>query len=203
MNRSESIVNLSKALFVFQSKIDNVSKDAVNPFFKSKYASLTSILEGIKHPLVESLLIIMQNPGSDDNGAVTLNTIIMHAETAEYIESSFSMKPVKADPQGIGSCISYMRRYALASILKLNVDDDDGNHASGLKNKSDNLNESMGLDKEKNRRIFETMEVRISASETTSELSKVGTDIGKQVKDVNDLKWLKDLYKEKLSELGR
>jgi hypothetical protein len=55
----------------------------------------------------------------------------MH-KSGEWLGSHFTMKPVKNDPQGIGSCITYMRRYALAAILGLNIDeDDDGNQASG------------------------------------------------------------------------
>jgi hypothetical protein len=55
----------------------------------------------------------------------------MH-KSGEWLGSHFTMKPMKNDPQGIGSCITYMRRYALAAILGLNIDeDDDGNSASG------------------------------------------------------------------------
>jgi len=63
-----------------------------------------------------------------------MSTILMH-KSGEWLGSHFTMKPVKNDPQGIGSCITYMRRYALAAILGLNIDeDDDGNSASGNNN---------------------------------------------------------------------
>jgi len=130
MNKSESIVNLAKALLVFQTEVGNISKEAVNPFHKSKYASLTNILDGINDHLNKSGLVVMQCPNGDGE-SVKLVTTVIHAETGEFMESEFSMVPVKKDPQGIGSCLTYMRRYALASILKLNVDDDDdGNAAS-------------------------------------------------------------------------
>lgn len=127
MKKSESIKNISTALAVFHIKMDVIKKDAKNPFFKSTYASLSNILDAIKIPLAESDLSFSQHP-MGENG---LSTILMH-KSGEWIGSHFTMKPVKNDPQGIGSCITYMRRYALAAILGLNIDeDDDGNQASG------------------------------------------------------------------------
>lgn len=127
MEKSNSLVNLAKALITFHVKVDKVKKDAKNPFFKSSYASLSNILEAINEPLIESGLTFSQFPTSE-NG---LTTILMHGESGEYIQSTYDMKPVKDDPQGRGSVITYQRRYALASVLGLNIDDDDdGNAAS-------------------------------------------------------------------------
>ena len=129
MKKSESIKQLAAALAVFHIKVDVIKKDAKNPFFKSTYASLSNILDAIKIPLAESDLSFSQHP-MGENG---LSTILMH-KSGEWIGSHFTMKPVKNDPQGIGSCITYMRRYALAAILGLNIDeDDDGNAASHTK----------------------------------------------------------------------
>ena len=136
MKKSESIKNISTALAVFHIKMDVIKKDAKNPFFKSSYASLSNILDAIKIPLAESDLSFSQHP-MGENG---MSTILMH-KSGEWLGSHFTMKPVKNDPQGIGSCITYMRRYALAAILGLNIDeDDDGNSASGNNNpeKKDN-----------------------------------------------------------------
>ncbi len=128
MNKSESLKNIGKALMLFHTKVGKINKDATNPFFHSKYASLSNILENIQLPLAESGLTFTQFP-TDENG---LTTILMHAESGEFIESCYYMKPVKDDPQGRGSAITYQRRYALASVLGLNVDsDDDANEASG------------------------------------------------------------------------
>jgi hypothetical protein len=126
MNKSESIKNISAALISFSVKVEKVKKDATNPFFKSKYATLSNILEAIHEPLIESGLSFSQFP-TDENG---LTTILMHAESGEYLESTYSMRPVKDDPQGRGSVITYQRRYALAAVLGLNIDDDDANTAT-------------------------------------------------------------------------
>lgn len=127
MQKSESIKNLAQALIVFHVKVDTIKKDAKNPFFKSTYASLTNILDAINEPLIESGLAVSQFP----TGADGLTTILIHGESGEWISSNYEMRPVKDDPQGRGSCITYQRRYALASVLSLNIDeDDDGNKAS-------------------------------------------------------------------------
>ena len=141
MKKSESIKQLASALMVFHIKIDTIKKDATNPFFKSKYASLSNILDAIKIPLAESDLSFSQHP-MGENG---LSTILMH-KSGEWIGSHFTMKPVKNDPQGIGSCITYMRRYALSAILGLNIDEDDDGNAASTPSKlsnsasSDNIN---------------------------------------------------------------
>ena len=127
MNRSESIAELAKALHKFSSHVGKVSKDSNNPFFSSKYASLSNILTAIEKPLDESNLVLTQLP----TGLNGLTTLLMHTESGEFIESTYEMTPTKNDPQGSGSAITYMRRYAIQSILKINVeDDDDANQAS-------------------------------------------------------------------------
>jgi len=125
--------NLAAALLLFNTKVENIKKDAENPFFKSNYASLSKILDAIKMPLIESGLTFMQFP-TGNNG---LRTILIHAESGESIEDTYEMRPTKDDPQGRGSTITYQRRYALASILGLNIDDDDdGNEGSKYSGKS-------------------------------------------------------------------
>lgn len=127
MEKSISISNLAKALIKFHTNMEKIKKDAANPFFKSKYASLSNILEAINEPLIESGLSFSQFP-IGENGLVT---ILIHGESGEFIQSHYEMKPVKDDPQGRGSVITYQRRYALAAVLGLNIEeDDDGNTAT-------------------------------------------------------------------------
>lgn len=124
MEKSNSIKEIAKALIQFHIKVETIKKDATNPFFKSKYASLSNILEAIQIPLEESGLSFSQLP-TGENG---LTTILMHGESGEYLQADYTMQPVKNDPQGKGSVITYQRRYALSAILGLNIDeDDDGN----------------------------------------------------------------------------
>jgi hypothetical protein len=125
MKKSESIKLIAKALQTFHVKCDTIKKDAKNPFFKSSYASLANILDSINEPLIESGLSLTQFPTGTDG----LTTILMH-ESGEFIAGEFSMKPVKDDPQGRGSCLSYMRRYGISAVLCLNIDEDDDANAA-------------------------------------------------------------------------
>lgn len=133
MPKSQSTKEITKALITFQVKVDTIRKDAKNPFFKSSYASLANILESIKEPLIECGLAVTQFPHGE-NG---LMTIVLH-ESGEWIGFEYQMRPAKDDPQGRGSAITYQRRYAIASVLCLNIDeDDDGNLATHGKSTPD------------------------------------------------------------------
>lgn len=145
MEKSQSLQNIGKAITLFQTKMEKIKKDATNPFFKSKYATLSNILESIQIPLAESGLSFAQIPDGD-----CLTTILIHNESGEYVQGCYSIKPVPEylkekdrdgnviyrgdsyiSPQGIGSAITYARRYALSAILGINIDeDDDGNKAT-------------------------------------------------------------------------
>ena len=131
MNKSESIEHLAKALNQFQGEVGAAHKDADNPFFKSKYADLNAYLKAIKDPLFRNGLSIVQSPGmvSNDNGDfVKVDTTILH-ESGHWLSGSASAPLVKKDAQGVGSTISYLRRYSLAAMLNLGATDDDGETA--------------------------------------------------------------------------
>lgn len=125
---SESVTELSKALSACQGEIGKAHKDSNNPFFKSKYADLTSVFDAIREPMAKHGLSIVQFPCDSEKG-VGLITRLSHS-SGEYMEMFYSMRPTKDDPQGRGSAITYMRRYALQSIMGVAPEDDDGNAAS-------------------------------------------------------------------------
>ena len=126
MNKSESIKEIASALCKFQGEVETIRKTETNPFFKSKYADLSAILNVIREPLANNGLSFVQFP----QGEYGLSTMLMHT-SGEWLEESYKMHPVKEDPQGAGSVITYQRRYALGAILGLNIDvDDDGNSGS-------------------------------------------------------------------------
>ncbi|MNM07382.1 ERF superfamily protein [compost metagenome] len=129
-NKSESILNLAKALVAFNLEVKIIEKDAKNPHFKNDYATLDTIINDVRPLLAKHGLVVMQFPGGDGEN-YTLRTLLMH-ESGEWIESEpLTMKPVKNDPQGIGSCTTYARRYSLSAMLSLNTgEDDDGEKAT-------------------------------------------------------------------------
>jgi hypothetical protein len=121
MNKSPEIKELAKALATFHAQVGKVKKEAQNPFFKSKYASLSNILDVIGEPLQKAGLVFSQFPDEFE-----LTTILIHTESGQYLEASYAMPVAKEnDPQAVGSAISYARRYAIGSILCLNIDEDD------------------------------------------------------------------------------
>jgi hypothetical protein len=104
--------------------VGTIKKDATNPFFKSKYATLENIIAHITDPLATNKLTFSQFP--DGAG---LTTILMH-ESGEWMKATMPLH-MGTKPQEQGSALTYARRYALSAVLGLAVDeDDDGNEAS-------------------------------------------------------------------------
>ena len=134
MMHSESIANLAKALSIVQGKLTYAKKDSANPFFKSKYADLDSVWDACRDLLSANGLAVSQFPGtySELDKSMSLITILTH-ESGEWISQEMSVPMSKVDAQGAGSCISYMRRYALAAVVGVVQADDDGNAASSPK----------------------------------------------------------------------
>lgn len=129
--RSESITNLAVALCNFNKNVQRIEKDATNPHFRNKYASLDTIMDEVRPMLAEQGLSILQMP-SGDADQLKLTTMLVHI-SGEWIESdSITMRPTKSDPQGIGSATTYARRYGLCAFLGLSTGDvdDDGNSVS-------------------------------------------------------------------------
>ncbi len=129
MTKSEDITELAGALSAAQGAIENATKDSANPFFKSSYADLASIWDAIRCPLSANGLAIMQLP-SADGPKVTITTLLTH-ESGQWISSDLTMTAKDDTPQGIGSAITYARRYALQSVAGVAPEDDDGNGANG------------------------------------------------------------------------
>lgn len=130
--KSESIKEISAALAKFQGQITSVKKDAINPYFKSRYATLDTIWDTIRKPLSENGLSVTQtmNIITDEKPLSVLDTTLYHT-SGEWISGSMILNPVKDDPQGLGSAISYARRYSLSAILGIVADeDDDANEAT-------------------------------------------------------------------------
>ncbi len=129
METSNTIKELAAALAKFQSTVPNVGKDGMNPYFKSKYATLENTISTVRADLAKNGLSFSQFPTGENE----LATILMHS-SGEYIKATAKMSPKDNTPQGQGSAITYLRRYALSAILGIATeDDDDGNAASTAK----------------------------------------------------------------------
>ena len=127
MKSSESINELASALCAAQSQMGGAVKDSANPFFKSSYADLTSVIKAIKQPFADNGLSYTQFPVSNENG-VGVSTRLMHI-SGQWLEMEYTLPTVKKDPQASGSAITYARRYALQSIAGIPTADDDAESA--------------------------------------------------------------------------
>jgi len=125
MRSSESLGKISPALVAAINAIEGVKKGADNPFFKSKYANLESVIEAAHGALSANGLAVMQGPGPMDGNCITLTTRLIH-ESGEWVETDFSLPAGKMDPQAAGSAITYARRYSLMAMLNMPAVDDDG-----------------------------------------------------------------------------
>jgi hypothetical protein len=129
MKTSETITKLIHALLLAQKNITFAIKESNNPFFKSKYADLPTVIDAVKPALNENGIVFVQTASPSESGTVSLTTRLIHT-SGEWIEDTATAALVKNDPQGYGSAITYLRRYSLAAITGLYQDDDDGNAAS-------------------------------------------------------------------------
>lgn len=124
-----SELNLLQKLNEFRKTVGKVRKDASNPFYKSKYATLESVINTIEEPLnkigIGYIQVMVKREGSD-----CLATLVYDVDnTTDKLESSVPLLLEKLDMQKLGSAITYARRYGLVSIFGLEQEDDDGNGA--------------------------------------------------------------------------
>jgi hypothetical protein len=131
MRTSESLTKLADALSKAQGELGNVTKDNVNPHFKSKYADLASVRDAVKPVLAKHGLSVIQLPVYTEQG-IALTTRLLHT-SGEWVEGELLLMLSKPDMQGVVSAITYARRVSLAAVTGVAPvdDDDDGNAATG------------------------------------------------------------------------
>ncbi len=119
----------AKAFVTAQKALESVKKAATNPAFKSKYADLSHVVEATVPGLNANGIGVIQFPGFDGE-LVHITTTFLH-DSGSSVTGVLSLKPSKLDPQGVGSAITYGRRYSLLCMTGAAPEDDDGQAASG------------------------------------------------------------------------
>jgi len=127
MPTSPTIAALAAALVKAQSAMGGAKKDSTNPHFRTAYADLASVWDACRAPLANAGLSVVQLVSSDPTHAI-VETILAHS-SGEWVSSTLAVPLTKADAQGLGSAITYGRRYALAAIVGVCPADDDGEAA--------------------------------------------------------------------------
>ena len=129
MQHSEQIQELATALAKAQATMTGALKDSANPFFKSRYADLESVWTACRKALTENGLSVVQSASSAGDG-VAVTTMLLHS-SGQWMRDTLPLHPKDMSPQGIGSAITYGRRYALAAMAGVYQTDDDAEAAHG------------------------------------------------------------------------
>jgi hypothetical protein len=135
VKHSDSLAKLAPALVAAQADLKPIVKDGKNPAFRSRYATLDATLEAVRPALAAQGLAVLQGitfPETNGEGrlvGITVETRLVHA-SGEWMASHVPVPVAKADAHGLGSALSYGRRYGLAALLSLAADDDDDGNAA-------------------------------------------------------------------------
>jgi len=126
---SDELNKLFEALSKAQLEMEIAKTDSANPFFKSKYADLASVVKASRPFLAKNGLAVTQFTRELSSGQI-LNTRLCHS-SGQWLESQMNVKPLKSDPQTLGSTLTYLKRYMYASIVGVvaSDEDDDGEGA--------------------------------------------------------------------------
>lgn len=122
-------MELKQKIASIQHTVEGLSKDANNPFFKSKYVDLNTIIEALR-PLEAEQSISITIPLSNVAGRPAIRLVVQDLESDDMVEDTITLPDI-TDPQKMGSAITYYRRYMLMSFFNIKAEDDDGNFASG------------------------------------------------------------------------
>jgi hypothetical protein len=129
-SKAEALNDLFAALAKAQSEMQIASLDSENPYFKSKYADLASIVKASRPSLTKNGLSVIQQIMPNEDGQNILHTILCHS-SGQWIESRMRILPTKPDVQSLISYVTYIRRASYASLIGVVTgdEDDDGEKA--------------------------------------------------------------------------
>ena len=126
--KSTDIDKLAASLCKVQSELEGAKKESTNPFFNSSYADLHTVIKS-SFPLLSKNGLSVSQGNEMIQGAVCVTTTLMH-NSGQWIRSKVKLPLEKANAQGVGSAITYGRRYGLSAIVGIAQYDDDGNYVS-------------------------------------------------------------------------
>jgi hypothetical protein len=125
-----AVPKLTAALIEAQRAFQPAIKESTNPHFRSKYVDLAGVWNACRDALHAHGLTVVQTVATLANGGSVLRSILLHT-SGEQITSEYPLTPIKNDPQGMGSAMTYARRYSLAALVGIAPEDDDGEAGSG------------------------------------------------------------------------
>jgi hypothetical protein len=177
---------LKTAICEFKKKGIVIKKESANPFFKTAYANLATILDAIEVEAANCGLVIHSQLVTGDT--IVLTTTLSHKDSDEAIVSSFPVFGQK--PQEIGSSISYARRYNIQSLLNLAAEDDDGNEAQKAKPAAKQVYGTATAMKKKYAEIVDAIEGAL----THDQLKQVWTENSTHIKAISSFEHGEMMY---------
>lgn len=202
---SESLVKLTGAILSVQGAISSVTKDAVNPHFKNRYATLENVIDTARPALQEAKIAFVQAPGIVTDGSVEVTTMLVH-ESGEWMRSTLHVPLQKRDAQGVGSAITYGCRYSLMAMLGLPPTDDDGQAAVQPEppakrqvgwNKEGTARTAHSLKKEG---VWEEFQTELRECESPSMVTKLALAWSKKVEEDKWPESWKELLREEMQK---
>ena len=144
MHKSETIGKLAESLAKAQAGIKSITKDRTNPHFRNRYATLDAILDAVRPTLAAQGLSIVQGASESTQG-FNVETYLVHS-SGEYIANVVAVPVSKQDAQGVGSAMTYGRRYGVSALLALSTDEDDDGEALAFLDRAPPGREASALD---------------------------------------------------------
>lgn len=187
MQKSESVKELATAMAKAQRQIQGAAKDKTNPHYKSAYADLASVWDACRDALTTNGLSVVQTCDPSEANTVGVETTLLHS-SGEWISSKLVLPVTKQDAQGFGSAITYARRYALAAMVGVAPEDDDGEGAVGRN----------GNGKKQEIKADPDGKAKLEACKSLDELSTVWAALTQDQR--HTCAFVKDSMKEKLTK---
>jgi hypothetical protein len=193
---SEEIKDLAVALAQCQGEITIAFLNKSNPYFKSSYADMASIVGASRPYLTKHGLSVVQNIVTHDDGQTVLHTILLHG-SGQYIESRMRVLPTKNDIQSMSSYITYLKRIAYTSLIGVVTGDEDDDGEAAVADTRDLLAKGVALNHKYNPKEDAPEPItKEQLEELHYELSEY-PDIAEQVLDGLKIQNLADMPKSK------
>lgn len=190
--------SIASALAAAQAEMGPAVKSAENPHFRSKYADLASVMDACLPALNRHGIAVIQ-PLSESEFGRSVVTRFIHS-SGETLECPIPLIVGKNDMQGLGSAITYARRYGLMSLAGIAPEDDDGNAAAA------SMRNAPAVEKVNEAAVIPQKEIdaalaAINGAESLDDLKATWTALRVPVRALADVQAAKDARKTFLEDV--
>lgn len=203
-DHSPTLGALAKALAAAQAELQDAKKDSVNPHFKNKYASLSSVRAELQRVLPKHGLATPQTTRPHGDAGVCVVTWLIH-ESGEWMRGDLFLPVGKKDAQGFGSALSYARRYGLSTIVGISADEDD-DAEQAVKTNGQAKPETAKASKPESDAEEKKFAEAFAAAKTTDAVAKTSADVARAVQEgkltAAARQWLVPMYEAAVARIS-